>query len=402
MTGPIQSPIPLTLCVQKYAWGKKGADSLVARLADVTPDPEETYAELWIGAHPNAPAGTCVEGTSRGLDSLISTFPNEVLGYRIAGAFDNRLPFLAKALSVGAALSIQTHPTRQQAEVLHQQNPAQYPDRNHKPEIAVALTTVELLVSFQSDDELRASLTRYPEIQKVLSQDSLAAQEESRKTAISLAQHLHQDILNSDSEIRAEATTQLVSRLQLLKQLSRQEQHVIEMLRSYGAADVGILTSLLMKYVELPAGSAIFIEPNTLHAYLSGDLVECMANSDNVVRAGLTRKFQDIPALLSILNYQKPAPGIIHASQPTAADSFSYYGCSAAEFRMAVTEGSRILAVKDNTEVAVYFLISGTGSIRARDSFIPLHPGTAVLIPARCSEYELEITGARLFRFTVP
>lgn len=157
---------PLSCVVQQYAWGKTGASSEVARLL-ASSDPsariseDQPYAELWMGAHPRGDAK--ILGSQKTLGQWIAE-NQDCLGSKVKATFHGKLPFLFKVLSVETALSIQAHPNKELAEKLHLQAPQHYPDANHKPEMAIALTSFQGLCGFRPVEEIVAFLQskRYP------------------------------------------------------------------------------------------------------------------------------------------------------------------------------------------------------------------------------------------------
>uniref|UniRef100_A0A2K5DZ81 Mannose-6-phosphate isomerase n=1 Tax=Aotus nancymaae TaxID=37293 RepID=A0A2K5DZ81_AOTNA len=246
---------PLSCAVQQYAWGKMGSNSEVARLL-ASSDPlaqiaeDKPYAELWMGTHPR--------GDAKILDNRISQKTlgqwiaenQDSLGSKVKDTFNGNLPFLFKVLSVETALSIQAHPNKELAEKLHLQAPQHYPDANHKPEMAIALTPFQGLCGFRPVEEIVTFL-------------NMAAG-------------------NNMEDIFGE----------LLMQLHQQY-----------PGDVGCFAIYFLNLLTLKPGEAMFLEANMPHAYLKGDCVECMACSDNTVRAGLTPKFIDVPTLCEMLSY---------------------------------------------------------------------------------------------------
>ena len=150
--------------IQSYAWGARGEDAFIPRLLGIEPEPDTPYAELWMGAHPNAPSQVVVDGSQVSLRQLIAQYPREILGQAIAERFSGQLPFLFKVLSTAESLSIQAHPTKEQARLLHARDPEHYPDDNHKPELAVALDSLTALMGIKPFSGILETLERYPEL----------------------------------------------------------------------------------------------------------------------------------------------------------------------------------------------------------------------------------------------
>ena len=389
-----QSPLPLQAQVQNYAWGKFGADSTVARLyhhkREEIPK-EQPYAELWLGAHPKSPAIVEIGGTEVALNQLISEQPLEVLGANICRYFGPELPFLFKILSVRTALSIQAHPTKDHAKKLHQRNPKEYPDENHKPEMAIALGSLELLYGLRSAEELKTWLERTPELALVVKTDQL-----DPRQALS-------DLISADQESIEQACQQLYKRLKKNSDLLPEEKWVLRLEQEYPTGDSGIFCFFIMKLLHLEAGEAIYIGPNIPHAYLDGELAECMANSDNVVRAGLTPKFKDNEALLQMIEDSPFEPCLLDAKENTLTKAISSYRPPVSEFAIDVLKGSfNPLSLKTNDSVEIIFCLEGNARIQTENANCELSPGAAFLIPAQIPEYQLSQTEGQIFRVFVP
>lgn len=290
--------------VQEYAWGKIGSSSQVARLAgracpSLPVKEDTTYAELWMGTHTNGPAR--LGGTGQLLAEFISDDPS-CLGEKVRKQFGDQLPYLFKILSVGKALSIQAHPNKAHAEILHKERPEVYKDPNHKPEIAIALTDFEGLCGFRPLAEIQGFLNSVPELAAVLGPTT------SPLLAATLADYtqalrdcfLH--LMECDKSALAGGLAALSARLSSSSSPDSVSQ-LFQRLHSQYPGDVGCFVIYFLNIVRLSPGEAMFLGPNVPHAYLAGDCVECMANSDNVVRAGLTPKLIDTPTLVGMLDY---------------------------------------------------------------------------------------------------
>ncbi|RZC35000.1 mannose-6-phosphate isomerase, partial [Asbolus verrucosus] len=265
--------------IQTYEWGKRGDESKVAVLhANVNKsfkiEKNVPYSELWLGTHENGPSSLKNGDT---LSSLITKHP-EYLG--------------DKVLSVNQALSIQAHPSKKHAEELHEQRPDIYKDPNHKPELAIALTPFEALCDI-------------PELNNVVG-NILEKYSDTQAESIDLLKEAFRAVLVSPKNV---ISTQLKHLLQRLKTLDTKQREVqladlIEKLHFHYPGDVGCFIVYFLNYIKLKPFEAIYLGANEPHAYLYGDCVECMACSDNVVRAGLTPKFIDVDTLCSMLIYK--------------------------------------------------------------------------------------------------
>ena len=299
----------LSCSVQTYAWGKVGSSSEVARLAagkacrEFTLEEETNYAELWMGIHPNGPARLVLE------DQLLAEYIEknpDCLGGKIQERFGATLPFLFKVLSVNKALSIQAHPNKSHAEQLHAERPTIYKDPNHKPEIAVALTQFEGLCGFRPLEEIQTFLQTVPELRGAVAehQSLLAATQQSYEQQLKEA---FQSLMVCSPEVLKEQLQALQSRL-AAESRSDPVSGLFLRLHSQYPGDVGCFVIYFLNHLQLSPGEAMFLGPNVPHAYLSGDCVEVMANSDNVVRAGLTPKLIDVPTLVAMLDYTCTRP----------------------------------------------------------------------------------------------
>nr|CAI5857580.1 unnamed protein product [Callosobruchus analis] len=292
--------------VQNYEWGKIGSQSKVALLykkanENFIIDETKPYAELWMGTHVNGPS--LLRDNRKPLSAVIAEHP-EYLGEKVVKQCNKELPFLFKVLSVNKALSIQAHPSKKHAEELHANFPDVYKDPNHKPEMAVALTPFEALCGFRPICEIRGFVEDIPAVKKLLSNClSLQNDEEFLKAAF-------KQVLTSDKETMKNTLAELICWLRKLDS-NNQKIHLAELvqqLNSQFPCDNGILMVYFLNYLQLEPSEALYLGANDPHAYLSGDCVEIMACSDNVVRAGLTPKFIDVNTLCSMLVYKGEQP----------------------------------------------------------------------------------------------
>ncbi|KAJ3124753.1 Mannose-6-phosphate isomerase [Nowakowskiella sp. JEL0407] len=310
---------------QSYDWGKIGSSSKVAQLSKNIPgfavDESKPYAELWMGTHTTSPS-TLPNG-----ELLKSLLTPETLGKKIHAKYNGDLPFLFKVLSIGKGLSIQAHPDKVLAKELHTKFPKIYKDDNHKPEMAIALTPFEAFIGFRQLAEISENLSNYPEFASLFSEATLTqfktqasfpaatAVPAANKTAL---KQLFKELMTSKEDVISSAAENLVSRLKAKGDLKGIEELVVRLDGQF-KGDVGIFCTFFLNFVKLESGQAIFLAANEPHAYLSGDCVECMAASDNVVRSGLTPKFKDVDTLVSMLTYTTLPP----ADQVLNGDPFA-------------------------------------------------------------------------------
>ncbi|KAG7324149.1 hypothetical protein KOW79_012165 [Hemibagrus wyckioides] len=310
---------PLSCLVQNYAWGKVGLDSEVAKLV-LGGDPQTViqddrpYAELWMGAHPKGDALIKDNRISqRTLGQWIADYP-ACLGSKVKDTFQGQLPFLFKVLSVNTALSIQAHPNRELAAKLHAQFPEHYPDSNHKPEMAIALTEFEGLCGFRPVEEIISFIKNVPEFHALVGNeaaDELQSSRDNPARASLALKKCFSRMMNCEKKVFVDQLNMLVKRVSeeeaAGKDTSGNNGELLLRLHSQYPGDIGCFSIYFLNHIVLHPGEAMFLGANEPHAYLSGDCVECMACSDNTVRAGLTPKYIDVNTLCEMLNYS-PAP----------------------------------------------------------------------------------------------
>ncbi|XP_011505532.1 PREDICTED: mannose-6-phosphate isomerase [Ceratosolen solmsi marchali] len=297
----------LKCSIQNYLWGKQGLNSIVAALMksadpEFIPKKEVPYAELWMGTHPNGPSFLKHQNIS--LNEYIQSNSN-ILGNKVEEIYGKKLPFLFKVLSINKALSIQVHPNKEQAEKLHEAQPELYKDANHKPEMAIALTEFEALYGFRPMDEISFYIQKIPELRAAIGVDNIPRYNSSiEKEVQNVLKSCFTSLVTQSPQIIFEQLSKFRKRLSIMDE-DRQSLHadLIERLHSDYPGDVGCFSIYFFNYIKLQPGEAIYIGANEPHTYLFGDCIECMACSDNVVRAGLTSKIKDIETLVSMLTY---------------------------------------------------------------------------------------------------
>jgi mannose-6-phosphate isomerase len=288
--------VPLDGVVRHYAWGSRTA---IPALLGVPPDGRPA-AELWFGAHPADPSPA--DGTT--LAALVESDPEGWLGAVAVQQFGARLPYLLKVLAADTALSIQVHPNlaqardgfaREEAAGIPLDAPQRnYRDPNHKPELLCALTEFDALCGFRpvaATLELLETLA-VPELGFVA--DLLRGPDPLRAAFTGILQ------LDDPAPVVAA----LVARAAAAPDGPLRG---VRLAAEHFPADVGVLLALLLNYVRLRPGEAIFLGAGNVHAYLRGTGVEVMANSDNVLRCGLTAKHVDVAELLRITDFAELA-----------------------------------------------------------------------------------------------
>lgn len=295
---------------QNYDWGKPGSTLAVARYAlineGVTIDATKPYAELWMGTHPLVPSITPLGKTLR---ETVAANPG-LLGTKVVERFGaGELPFLFKVLSIEKVLSIQAHPDKKLAAQLHARDPAHYPDDNHKPEMAVAVTDFEGFCGFKPLLEIKESIEKVAPFKTLVGSAGeafVAGVSEDVAENKKLLEAVFEQVMRASKETIEELAAQLVELATASPELFFKDQaSLILRLNKQFPNDVGLFCGcILLNHCVLQAGEAMFLEAKDPHAYISGDIIECMAASDNVVRAGFTPKFIDVSTLVSMLTYR--------------------------------------------------------------------------------------------------
>ena len=275
-----------------------------------------------MGTHPSNPSKDVM--TKRSLLDLVQD-NQALLSTEVGEKFGHKLPFLFKVLSIGKALSIQAHPNKKLAEQLHKRDSKNYPDDNHKPEMTIAITPFDGLCGFRPLAELSHFLSTVPALAKLVGESEVEAyqsavkgkdtsdkkeDEEKNKKAL---QKAFGALMNSKGEDVEAASKDLVASAEKEGEsfaggggpsnTGKELADLVVRLNKQFPGDIGLFVLFFLNYVKLEIGEAMFLKADDIHAYLSGDIIECMAASDNVVRAGFTPKFKDVDTLISMLTY---------------------------------------------------------------------------------------------------
>jgi mannose-6-phosphate isomerase len=303
--------------VQHYAWG--GHDFIPALLGLKNAD-KKPCAEYWLGAHPSAPAKLESEGQLLSWYELMRQEPVKYLGDKVYEKY-GELPYLFKVLDVKEMLSIQVHPTKEEAIKGFEREEAEnipidapyrnYKDKNHKPEVMVALSDFWLLHGFKKEDNLNKTLQLIPEFASLLpvfEKDGYYG--------------LYKTVMELPTEQADKILTPLVKRELQTTHQKNEPGYWVNKLYANGFdgknIDRGIFSVYFFNIVRLQPGEAIFQGAGLPHAYLEGQNVELMANSDNVLRGGLTPKHIDVPELLKHISFVGTEPNILY---PQASDA---------------------------------------------------------------------------------
>lgn len=369
--------------VQPYAWGSRTAIAELQGRHAPAPGPE---AELWMGAHPSAPSGVERVGGRTTLDAVIAADPAAELGAECAAAFGGRLPFLLKVLAAEKALSIQVHPSREQAEVgFAEENERglapgtagrNYVDDWPKPELLCALTRFEVLAGMRDSADAAALLSalEVPELGPLTAE--LAGSADGRIDVLA-------QVLGWPMPQRSELIGSVVAACERLAAgdgpYSAACAATVRIARDH-PGDMGIVASLLLRHSVLEPGQAMFMAAGGLHAYLHGTGIELLANSDNVVRAGLTGKHIDVPELIKLTD---PAVGVPLVEGRDLGGGVWAYESPAPEFRLYRAEPGVGELVLPATGPRLVLCTEGTVTLRdAADNTLKAARGESCFLSA--------------------
>ena len=382
--------------VQHYAWG--GFD-YIPQLLGLANAEKKPFGEYWLGAHPQAPS---LLEDGRSLSDEIAKNEEEFLGQSSAAKY-RRLPFLFKVLDVREMLSIQLHPSKEVAEkgfakendldVPLTASHRNYKDDNHKPELMVALSDFWLLHGFQTPDVLKETLNNAPELSPLLNIFS----EGGYKALYSKVMEMPQ----------AEVNAMLSPLLQRIVPAYRQNQlkksdpnfwaaRAAEIFCSEEKIDRGIFSIYLLNLLQLKKGEGIFQPAGVLHAYLEGQNVELMANSDNVIRGGLTPKHIDIEELLANVVTEAVVPQVIHAEVDGC------YHTPAEEFRLCHDTIKSSKLYQPQSALLVFCFTGACELIEKDQQAVALQRGEAAFVKAN-TEFLIESEqGVEIFSAFTP
>lgn len=386
---------PIVPTFHHYAWGSTTAIPDLMGMSATS----EPVAEAWFGAHPSAPSP--LVGATGSLLDLIGTDPVRALGADVIARFGERLPFLLKVIAPAAPLSLQLHPSIEQAEsgfaaedtsgVPIDAPYRSYRDRNHKPELVYALNTFEALSGFRAPRRAAELLDGLNAV--VAARLHRILREHPTAEGVGRAFRL---LLDPEQPVTPEQVSAVASacarRLADGTSPSIHSDTIVGRLFAAFPSDPGVVASLLLNPVTLQPGEAMFVPAGTVHAYLGGLAVEVMANSDNVLRAGLTTKHVDVPAVLEVMEtvaappirlapeQVKPSTQVFYA--PVDDFELTIVDCAAHERVQLTGRGPRIMLALDS-ELGV----------SVGDASVTLARGSAVFIPASLRRVELHGCG---------
>ncbi|GEM79961.1 mannose-6-phosphate isomerase, class I [Vibrio superstes] len=379
--------------IQNYAWGSK--DSINQLFGIVNPN-HEPQAEIWMGAHPNgcSKLGT----TGEPLSEVIDQNKLDVLGGYTAARFGG-LPFLFKVLAAETPLSIQVHPNKRKSELGFERENAEgtplnasnrnYKDPNHKPELVYALTFYKAMNGFRPIEHI------------------VALFEEANITTLNIELNVLKAIGDSDAlkaffsaimslegERKEAALAELyAAHARPAKTVMGREalQYSKEFKQHYND-DIGLFAPLMLNTVELAPGEAMFLHAETPHAYVQGTGLEIMANSDNVLRAGLTPKYIDVPELIDNTIFEPIKPEDIRLN-PVLKEGKMSYPIPVDDFGFDILSATDESKAQYLRSAEILFCVEGVATISSEGQSITLKPGESVFVSNNSSVYQYQGNG---------
>ncbi len=368
----------LTSTVRHYPWGSR---TVIPELLGLSTPADAPYAELWMGAHPDAPSRL---PDGRGLDAAIAAAPDELLGPAVHQRFGTRLPFLMKVLAADRPLSLQAHPTTAQAEagfaaeeaagVPRDDATRTFKDPFHKPEVLLAITPVEALCGFRPVEESLHCLAKLqlPELKPTIAALARGGLRAAIPQLIALSDK------RRGSLVQAVAT----------RAASFVAAHDPEFINTYRWAaslagtypgDPGVVISLMCNHLKLSPGEAVFLPAGNLHAYLCGAGIELMASSDNVLRGGLTTKHVDLAALIEVLDFTDGKVPVLH---PVLGPGGLRYQVPVEDFELTRCELGADPGVLRTAGPQLLLCAEGRAVLGSADGELVLDKGGAAFVPA--------------------
>ena len=367
--------------VQNYAWGGK---EFIPNLLGLESN-DNPFAEYWLGAHVNAPSVVVLPKREMTLIDFLGSDPKGILGASVFNKF-RRLPYLFKVLDVHDMLSIQVHPSKLEAEkgfilenergiALNASN-RNYKDDNHKPEIMVALSEFWLLHGFLPKDELIETLETRDELRHLLG----LFKKGGYKT-------LYQHVMNLSDKESDDLLKPLIQRILPFYENGELDKSnpdywaakAVSMSNDHDHFDKGIYSIYFFNILTVQKGDGIFQDAGIPHAYLQGQNMELMANSDNVLRGGLTPKYVDIPELLKHIIFEETHPQILKGEVMKNGIE-RIYKSKAPDFELSEIVLDQDKNYKKTAEsVEVYMLLEGEVKVRENEYTLDLKKGEAFM-----------------------
>jgi mannose-6-phosphate isomerase len=382
--------------IQEYAWGSTRAiPDLLGRK-----NPErKPQAELWMGTHPKAPSLVRHNGLWVSLAELIAKNPVDVLGEKVAQNFDDRLPYLFKVLAAAKPLSIQAHPDLNQAREGFQRENAQnipleaphrnYRDDNHKPECICALTRFWALSRFRKISEI---LSYFEKLN--LRHLEVELTDFKKQPTPNGLKRFYTSLMTQDMGRQKRIVADALEQARGFESEDPVFKWMLNLAEEY-PDDIGVLSPILLNLICLEPGQAMLLDAGELHAYLQGLGIELMANSDNVLRGGLTPKHVDVSELLRVLKFEDREVTLLKPVKSIANERI--YPSAAAEFVLSVITLNRGATYQSPKNRSVEILICTRGKVTIFDlsdlTETQLPEGASAIVPACVERYTIKGQG---------
>ena len=375
--------------IQKYEWG---SSDFIADLMKVEKRDDSPWAELWMSAHEKAPS--FLPEIEQNLNTAISQNPKEFLGAKDSSLFEQKLPYLFKILSAEKPLSIQAHPNLKQAkEGFARENELgielksfkrNYKDDNHKPELICALTEFHAMCGFRPADEIISFFTKLKILPFLDNFTQFENDPSPEKWKL-----LFSEILTATVEKKQQIIEKTVKNFHLLTD-DFVRGWITRLLRDH-PNDIGVLSPLFLNTFILKPGQAVFLEAGVLHAYLLGTGIEIMANSDNVLRGGLTSKNVDVKELMSVLKWDMKKPDI---QKNDSAQEVITYRVPINEFCLKRINLDGQLTL-DNNKPTMILSIDGQAEVKCSNDSQSISQGQSLFVTSQA--VDLTLLGEGLF-----
>ncbi|HAS6019526.1 TPA: mannose-6-phosphate isomerase, class I [Vibrio vulnificus] len=385
--------------VKNYEWGSRTA---IQSLFGIDNPNGEPQAEIWMGAHPNGCSTVSIDGESVLLSKLIQSNQEGILSKATAEQF-GELPYLFKVLAAGQALSIQVHPSKEEAEVGFAREEAQgidrsaaqrnYRDPNHKPELVYALTPYQAMNGFRAFDDILARFTHMVGAVHMPTVQALLEVFKDNKTSYGL-EAFFTGLLSLQGDDKLQSLAALLEYVKLHQKQDLEDDLcslVLELAQSY-PSDIGLFAPFMLNVLTLKPGQAMYLDARTPHAYLKGAGLEIMANSDNVLRAGLTPKHIDVDELAKCTLFEeKPVESLL--CQPETDGDYHHYPVSVPDFNFdCFMQADDTVVQLCSAEILFAIDCDATLSHKSGEK-ITITKGESVFIPAYAQEYTLSSKG---------
>lgn len=389
--------------ILEYAWGSR---TFISSLTGKETPSANPQAEMWMGAHTKAPSILKIENNKIQLHKLISKHPVETLNSYVAEKFSKELPFLFKVLAASKPLSIQAHPDKIQAvEGFKRENlnkipidapERNYRDKNHKPELICALSNMWLLKGFRHPSQIMELFGPFEKVlnKKVIHSIKEPDAVENLKGFLKILLYLDEGEKNNLLNEIKNISEKVIESNPAYKWVSR--------LKKEYPNDIGALSPLFLNLINMKPGEAIFLPEREFHAYLEGAGLEIMANSDNVLRGGLTNKHIDKSELFNVLDF---TPSETEKIKPKRINFEQVFESSAEEFmlsRIHLPDTGSIYRSSESRSVEIILCTDGFAEISASvNNQLTLSKGMSAFIPASAGMYTIR-GESTVFKATVP